>query len=78
VATGEISSAVVKSAEKVKPIFEKIEQIAGNAQNAARNILESSKGIKDIAVSAADISTVPMRSPGMLKNLQSSIYKPLP
>ncbi len=74
VTTGEISNAVVKSAEKVNAISMEIGQVAGNAQNAARNIMESSNGIKDIAQSASELSTA---SNDVAKNAEksaSSIY----
>ncbi|MEN6348773.1 MAG: methyl-accepting chemotaxis protein [Syntrophomonas sp.] len=74
VATGEITSAVVKSAEKVNNISEKILQVAGNAQNAARNINESSKGIKDIAHSAAEISTASNEVARNAEKSSTSIY----
>jgi methyl-accepting chemotaxis protein len=74
VTTSEISNEVIKSAERVNNISEKIGQVAGNAQNAARNINESSKGIKDIARSASELSTASNEVAQNAEKSSTSIY----
>ena len=53
---GDISNAVVTSAEKVSFITEKMEDIAEKSQFVANSISEASTGVKDIAQTASELS----------------------
>ena len=55
---GDISNAVVVSAEKVKSITDEMENIATKSENVATNISEASTGIKDIALTASELSKI--------------------
>lgn len=55
---GDISNAVVSSAEKVSLITERMEDIASQSQSVADSISEASTGIKDIATTASDLSNL--------------------
>ena len=56
--SGNISNAVVAAAEKINLISEKTKDIAASSQNAAKSIMEASIGVKDLAVTAAELSIV--------------------
>lgn len=55
--TSEISSAIVKAAERVNQITGELGEIAANSQGVTKSISEASKGVKEIAHSAAELST---------------------
>jgi methyl-accepting chemotaxis protein/NAD-dependent dihydropyrimidine dehydrogenase PreA subunit len=53
---GDISDAIVTTAEKVNLITDRISYIANNSKSAVDSIFEASAGIKDIAQTAAELS----------------------
>ena len=55
---GDISNAVVTSAEKVRMITDEMENIATKSENVVINISEASTGIKDIASTASELSKI--------------------
>jgi len=54
---GDISNAIITAAERVNLITDRIRDIAASSQSAAESVFEASEGIKDIAQTAADLSS---------------------
>ena len=68
-ATGSISSAVIRAAERVNEITREIEDVALNTENAATGIKEASKGVVEIAHSTSELS---IASTEVAKNTESA------
>lgn len=56
--SGNISNAIIDAAEKVNLITEKTSFIATSSHNAAKSVSEASSGIKEIADTAAELSSI--------------------
>jgi len=56
--SGNISNAVIVAAEKINMITERTGHIASSSQNAANSVLEATRGIKEIAVTASELSNI--------------------
>jgi methyl-accepting chemotaxis protein len=56
--SGNISNAIVAAAQKVNLITEKASEIAVSSQNAAKSVAEANVGVKKLAETASELSSI--------------------